>query len=148
MKCPYCSSVDLKVVDKRVTPDELGIRRRRECVKCEKRFTTHERIENTLLTVIKKDGRKEEYSREKLMKGLRRAVEKRNISEEQLNGIINKIESKLRSLEDTEIPSKKIGEEVMRALRKLDKVAYIRFASVYLDFQDVSDFEEEVKKLK
>ena len=147
MKCPYCEATDTKVVDKRATPDEVSIRRRRECLKCEKRFTTYERIENIDLTIVKKDGKKEPYNREKVLKGLLKATEKRGVSIEKLNDAVDKIEAKLRNLDNTEIPSKVVGEEVMRALKKMDKVAYIRFASVYRDFHDVTEFQEEVSKL-
>ncbi len=147
MRCPFCQSEELKVVDKRETPDNESIRRRRECVKCEKRFTTHERIENPNLFVIKKNGSRQEFSREKLIKSLVKACEKRPISTEQIEKEVSKIEAKLKSFEETEIPSKYIGELVMKVLKKLDKVAYIRFASVYRDFTDLSDYEEELKKL-
>ena len=147
MRCPFCQSEELKVIDKRETPDNESIRRRRECEKCEKRFTTHERIENPNLFVIKKNGSRQEFNREKLIKSFLKACEKRPISQEQIDEEVSKIEAKLKSFEETEIPSKYIGELVMKALNKLDKVAYIRFASVYRDFTDLSDYEEELKKL-
>ncbi len=146
MKCPFCGSADLKVVDKRDSED-IAIRRRRECNKCEKRFTTYERIENIPLTVIKKDGSREQFSREKLLMGLQKACEKRPIKQEQLHEAVNEIDGELRSRENTEVPSKDIGLLVMKKLRKLDKVAYIRFASVYREFTDIAEFEQEVQKL-
>ncbi|MBS3143194.1 transcriptional regulator NrdR [Candidatus Woesearchaeota archaeon] len=146
MKCPFCGSADLKVVDKRDSED-IAIRRRRECNKCEKRFTTYERIENIPLIVIKKDGSREQFSREKLLMGLQKACEKRPITQEQLHEAVNEIDGELRSRENTEVPSKDIGLLVMKKLRKLDKVAYIRFASVYREFTDIAEFEQEVQKL-
>lgn len=137
--------IDSKVVDSREATG--SIRRRRECLKCGKRFTTYERIENITLMIVKKDGRREAFNRDKLRSGLRKACEKRPVSEEQLAKVVQKVEAELRKMPQSEIPSKKIGDLVMRSLKRLDKVAYIRFASVYRDFSDVTTFQEELKKL-
>ena len=148
MKCPYCCHTETKVVDKRETGKFDITRRRRECLKCEKRFTTYERIERVDLSVVKKDGRKELFDKEKIRKGVLRACEKRPVTLEQIDKIVDIIESDLRKLKSTEIKSEKIGEKVIQALKKLDKVAYIRFASVYRSFTDVKDFEKEIKEIK
>jgi len=145
MKCPYCQNNETKVTDKRDTEDST--RRRRECLKCEKRFTTYEKIETSNILVVKKDGKKEQYSREKLRKGLKKACEKRPVSDEKMESEIDAIEMELIKNEKAEVTSKLIGELSMKALKKLDKVAYIRFASVYREFADLEDFEMEVKKL-
>lgn len=147
MKCPYCNEKESKVVDKRASPLNM-IRRRRECLKCKKRFTTYERIENIDIIVVKKDGRRESFEREKLKKGILKACEKRPISIEKIDNTVNDIEIRLRSLKGKEVRSKIIGEFVMKALKKLDKVAYIRFASVYREFKDIKDFEKELKEIK
>lgn len=136
----------MKVVDKRAS-DEKAIRRRRECLKCAKRFTTYERIESADLIVMKKDGRRERFDRDKVRKGIVRSFEKRPITNEQIDKMVEEIETELRAGEEIEIPSKKIGELVMRKLKKVDKVAYIRFASVYREFEDIESFQEELKKL-
>jgi len=146
MKCPYCSHSETKVIDSRETEDIT--RRRRECLNCTKRFTTYERVESVNLVIIKKDLRREPYDRDKLKRGLIKACEKRPVSHDDIEKIVDNIESKLKSLNTTEIKSTIIGEEVMRSLKKLDKVAYIRFASVYKDFKDVKEFEKELKGLK
>ena len=146
MICPYCNFEQTAVIDSRES-DLLTTRRRRECQKCKKRFTTYEKIETLDLTIIKKDNRREPYNKEKLKVGLLKACEKRPISIEKIEQILDKIESKLRTLKSKEIPSKLIGEEVMKKLKTLDKVAYIRFASVYRDFADITDFQKEIKNL-
>lgn len=145
MRCPYCNN-DTKVLDKRDV--EAVTRRRRGCLnsKCMKRFTTYERVE-TNLRIVKKDQRREAFNREKLKIGLIKACEKRPVSHEQIEKAVNEIEVRLRSCGD-EVPSKFVGELVMKKLKSLDKVAYIRFASVYRDFQDVSDFKRTIKELK
>jgi transcriptional repressor NrdR len=145
LKCPYCSYEDSKVLESRFIRDST--RRRRECLSCKKRFTTYERIENVALTVTKKDGRKEQFDRNKIRSGLLKACEKRNISGEEIEKAVSEIEQELRSEADTAVTTKRIGELVMKKLKKMDKVAYIRFASVYKDFGDISDFTQEVKKL-
>jgi transcriptional repressor NrdR len=147
MRCPYCSSEELKVVDKR-NSEEKSIWRRRECLKCGKRFTTYERIESVELIVIKKDGKgRERFDRSKLKNGILKACEKRPVTNESIEKMVDEIESELRSSDGIEIPSKRIGELVMRKLKKVDKVAYIRFASVYREFEDLDSFQEELKKL-
>ena len=146
MFCIYCSSKKTKVVDKRTNKE--ATRRRRECLKCKKRFTTYEKPESIQLTVVKKDGRREPYRREKLTIGIKRACEKRPVGTEALIKIIDDIENKLRERKSKEIPTAFIGELVMRKLKSADKVAYVRFASVYRSFEDVNEFEKEVKALK
>ncbi len=145
MKCPYCLSPSSKVTDKRKAPE--GTRRRRECLKCGKRFTTYEKIDRGELYVIKKDGRRERFSREKLETGIKRAFEKRPISLEKIEQTINEIEEQLRKAGKKEVKSSAIGELVMKKIKKLDNVAYIRFASVYRDFQDINDFKRELRDL-
>ena len=145
MKCPYCLHEETKVVDTRES-DDLITRRRRECLKCEKRFTTYERVLLNL-RVIKKDGRREPFERNKLKNGILKACEKRPISEDAIENLIDEIEKELRNYEDTEINSSIIGQLVMKKLKKLDKIAYIRFASVYREFTDINSFEKELKNL-
>ena len=146
MICPYCNNTETKVTDKRDS-NEIT-RRRRECLKCEKRFTTYERVELDL-SVIKKDGKREEFDRDKLHKGIMKALEKRSFSSEDIDKVVSEIESKVyRLAKDKDIKSSKIGEIVMDRLKKVDKVAYIRFASVYRDFADIDDFKKELKELK
>lgn len=148
MKCPFCSNTETKVLDKRETEDLEVTRRRRECLKCKKRFTTYERIENIDLFVVKKDDRRENFSREKLKNGILKACEKRPISMDDIEQTLNSIEAELKAKNKKEIRSKEIGELLMRKLKKLDKVAYIRFASVYREFHDLSSFKEELSKLE
>lgn len=148
MKCPFCSHNDSKVVDKRDANGLDIIRRRRECLGCAKRFTTYERIEVADLRIIKKDGRRELFDRGKLMNGVLKACEKRPVSRDKIEELVNSVEAELRNKESTEIPSREIGEIVMDKLKELDKVAYIRFASVYRDFTDIKSFEKELKLLK
>ena len=145
MKCPFCGYTESIVIETRDT--ENGIRRRRQCLKCGKRFTTYERIESSPLVVIKKNGNREQFDKEKIRRGILKACEKLPISMDDINRITDEIESELYSRGEQEIKSKKIGELVMKKLKKLDKVAYIRFASVYREFKDVEDFEKELKKL-
>ncbi|MCF7861631.1 transcriptional regulator NrdR [Candidatus Woesearchaeota archaeon] len=147
MKCPFCSENDNKVVDKRDTENGLATRRRRECLSCNKRFTTYERIESINLIVIKKNQAREPFDKAKVEKGVMRALEKRPVSMERMKDIVDEIESELLNKNSTEIPSKVIGNSIMRKLKKADKVAYIRFASVYRDFEDVEEFQKEVTKL-
>ncbi len=146
MDCPYCSNKLLKVTDKRSSPK--GIRRRRECLKCKKRFTTYETIESSDIYVIKKNNSREKFDCEKLKKGINRAFEKRPVSKEKIDEMINSINNKLRNKGQKEIPSSAIGELVMKSIKKLDNVAYIRFASVYRNFQDVNDFKVAMGGLK
>lgn len=147
MKCPYCAHNESQVLDSRDSEDLSSVRRRRECLKCSKRFTTYERVDTVDLAVIKKDGRREQFNRDKLLTGLKKACEKRSISMETIEETVNEIEQDLRKRETTEIPSRLIGEMVMRRLRILDKIAYIRFASVYREFEDLKSFEKEVHNL-
>ena len=144
MECPYCSG-NSKVTDKRKSPG--GIRRRRECLNCKKRFTTYEKIGKSDLYVIKKDGRREKFNREKLEDGIEKAFEKRPTPKEKIEKMINEIEEQLRKKGKKEIRSSTIGELVMRKLKKLDNIAYIRFASVYRDFQDIQDFKSALKEV-
>ena len=148
MICPYCSSSSLGVIDSRETKD--SVRRRRECEDCKKRFTTYERLEMSPLVVIKKDGRREQFDRSKLIKGITIACGKRPISQEKIGQVVDKIESKMRDMNKEEIKSKMIGDMVMEQLKDLDYVAYIRFASVYKpqQFKDIEDIEKELKQLK
>lgn len=147
MKCPYCASKQTEVVETRDNEDLEMIRRRRACVTCNKRFTTYERIENIDLYVLKKDGRRELFNRDKLKRGMVTSTEKTKISLGAVEKMLNEIERELRSRDSVEIKSKEIGELVARQLKKLDKVAYIRFSAVFKRFVDVEDFEKEVKKL-
>jgi len=148
MKCPYCLNKKTKVVDKRDIPELNDIRRRRECLHCGKRFTTYERVEFVKLTVIKKDDKRESFDRGKLLTGVLKACEKRPIPREKVEKLVGEIEAELRNYEELEIPSNVIGKLVMKKLRDLDKVAYIRFASVYREFTDLGSFEKELKKLR
>jgi transcriptional repressor NrdR len=147
MRCPYCTSLDNKVVDSRMGKEGESIRRRRECLKCEGRFTTYERVEEVLPSVIKKDGRREPFDRMKILSGLKKACEKRPISTEMLERTVEEIERSLQEKGLKEIPSTVIGEEVMDRLHKLDEVAYVRFASVYRSFRDINEFMHELKDI-
>ena len=147
MRCPVCYFQDTKVVDSRVASDGLSIRRRRECLKCGYRFSTYEEVEILDLTIVKRDGRKETYVREKLVKGLRRALEKRPITEEKFKKLVSLIERDLQVLRKHEILSDQIGQIVMKQLKKIDQGAYIRFASVYESFKDAQSFKKELNKL-
>jgi transcriptional repressor NrdR len=145
MECPYCFHGESKVTDKRKSPE--GIRRRRECLKCKKRFTTYEIISKDGLYVIKKDRRREKFERKKLENGVEKAFEKRPVPKEKVGKLVNEIEEQIRKKGKKEIKSSEIGEIAMRKIKKIDNVAYIRFASVYRDFQDLNDFKKEMKKL-
>ncbi|MDY3861257.1 MAG: transcriptional regulator NrdR [Ruminococcus sp.] len=147
MKCPYCGFEESKVIDSRSADDGERIRRRRECLKCGKRFTTHEVIETVPLVVIKRDKSRESFDRNKLMGGLFRACEKRPVSVSQIEEMVNSIESKLQSGLDREVTSQTIGEYAMEELKSVDEVAYVRFASVYRQFKDINTFMEELNKL-
>jgi transcriptional repressor NrdR len=147
MRCPYCSSIDNKVVDSRMGKEGDSIRRRRECLQCEGRFTTYERVEEILPSVIKKDGRREPFDRLKILNGLKKACEKRPISMDVLEKTVDEIEKALQEKGFKEIPSTVIGEEVMDRLHKLDEVAYVRFASVYRSFKDINEFMHELKDI-
>ena len=147
MRCPFCRNDDDKVVDSRSSGDGFIIRRRRECQSCGRRYTTYERLEAMPLRVVKKDGTRVEFKRGKILAGLLRACEKRPISSDRLEEIVTEIEGDIYRKFDKEVPSKYIGGLVMKRLSRLDKVAYVRFASVYREFKDVSDFVEEVKPM-
>ena len=144
MRCPNCRSDDNRVVDSR--DDDVAVRRRRECLACKHRFTTHERIESSRLFIVKKDGRREPYSRDKVLGGLRKACEKRPVSDSAMQEVVDGIERELYARGESEIPSSALGELIMTALRRLDKVAYIRFASVYREF-DLSTLAQELAQL-
>ena len=147
MKCPHCGNIEHKVVDSRPTDECSAIRRRRECVKCQKRFTTYEKVESIPLIVIKKDKTRQPFDRDKLLSGLIRACEKRPISIEQLEALVEELESYIYNQLKREITSKEIGEIVMSKLKNIDDVAYVRFASVYRQFKDINTFMDELKKI-
>lgn len=147
MKCPYCSSSDTKVTDSRDTDDGSAIRRRRQCLECGRRFTTYETVEQPPVRVIKKSGVRESFNRNKLRGGIIRACEKRNISSEQIEHVVNTVERKIRSDTSHEVTTELIGNIVMEELRKLDQVAYVRFASVYREFKDIGSFMAELEEL-
>lgn len=147
MRCPYCKYTESKVIDSRFAKDSNAIRRRRECLKCEKRFTTYEQIEEMFPVVIKKDGRREQFDRHKILSGIRKACEKRPISIEKIEKIVNDIEKNIQNKFTKEVPSSEIGELIMKKLYELDDVAYVRFASVYRQFKDINQFMNEIKKL-
>ncbi|MCF8069043.1 MAG: transcriptional regulator NrdR [Desulfobacterales bacterium] len=147
MKCPFCGEIDNKVIDSRLSKDGNVIRRRRECISCERRFTTYEHIEEIPIMIVKKDGRREVFSREKVFAGVMRACEKRNISVNVIEEFIDELEHDLRETGEKEIPSNEIGSKIMQKLHELDDVAYVRFASVYREFKDVNDFVSELKTL-
>ncbi len=147
MKCSFCGHIEDKVIDSRLSKDGDVIRRRRECLKCEGRFTSYERIEEILPLVIKKDGSREPFDRKKILHGLEKACEKRSVGVETREELVAKIEKKLQESGEKEIPSSWIGEEIMDGLRGIDEVAYVRFASVYRQFKDITEFMEEIKGL-
>ncbi len=147
MKCPFCGFLEDKVVDSREAKDGDSIRRRRECLECSRRFTSYELIDEIPYMVVKKDGRREAFDRNKIMAGLLRACEKRPISAVQLEAIVNSVEKLVQDSTDRELATSEIGKAIMRRLKELDKVAYVRFASVYLEFEDVSEFMNELKYL-
>lgn len=148
MRCPFCKETESKVIDSRPSEDDTAIRRRRECIKCKRRFTTYERVEETPLLIIKKNGNRQQFDRSKLLNGIMRACEKRPVSLEIIENIVNQIETDLRDKFDREISSIYIGEMVMDRLRELDEVAYIRFASVYRQFTDLNSFIHTIDQLK
>ncbi len=147
MRCPFCGHLEDKVVDSREAKDGDSIRRRRECLECGRRFTSYERIDEIPFMVVKKDGRREAFDRNKIMAGLLRACEKRPISAPQLESIVDSVEKHIQDLPEREYPTSGIGKIIMKQLKGLDKVAYVRFASVYLEFEDVSEFMNELKDL-
>ncbi len=147
MKCPHCQTFETKVIDSRMNQTADITRRRRECPKCHSRFTTYERIEEIIPAIIKKDGRREAYNREKLAHGLHKSCQKRNISTQKIEECVGRIEKQMQATGLKEIPSRSMGEMVMRELHALDKVAYVRFASVYRDFRDLEEFVTEIREL-
>jgi len=147
MKCPFCTHGENKVIDSRLSKDGDAIRRRRECLGCGKRFTTYEFVDEVLPTVVKKDGRREPFDRTKIRAGIKKACEKRPISTDAIEALVDKVERACQEFQGKEIPTSAIGETIMRELQALDAVAYVRFASVYRQFRDVSDFLEELKDL-
>lgn len=147
MKCPFCAHLDSKVVDSRPDKGGAAIRRRRECESCGKRFTTHERVEEVLPLVLKKDGRREPFDRLKLIAGIQKACEKRQVSRETIERLVDRLEARLPELGEKEVPSTTIGEWVMNELHDIDEVAYVRFASVYRSFKDVNEFMSELQDL-
>jgi transcriptional repressor NrdR len=147
MRCPFCGKDEDKVVDSRTSQNGRSVRRRRECESCEKRFTTYEYVEDVSLTITKSDGRREPFDRQKLQRGIELACNKRPISTKKIESVVDEIEEKLQNLSKTEITSKEVGQEVMRRLKELDEVAYVRFASVYHKFKDINEFMDELKGL-
>jgi transcriptional repressor NrdR len=147
MRCPFCNSKEDKVIDSRTTKDGTSIRRRRECLKCGKRFTTYERVEEIALMVVKKDGRREPFDSRKVKAGVLKACEKRPVGMEQVDRLVEEIEQTLMGSVDKEVTSEKVGALVMKKLRNLDEVAYVRFASVYRQFRDINEFMEELRRL-
>lgn len=148
MKCPVCGCTDDKVLDTRHIDDDRSIRRRRECLKCQHRFTSYESIEKEPLIICKRDNTRESFSRDKIMNGLKKACQKRPVSVRQMTSIVDEIETELNSTMSGEVPTREIGERIMAKLRELDEVAYIRFASVYRDFDDANSFLDELENLK
>ncbi len=148
MHCPFCNADDTKVIDSRLVAEGCQVRRRRECLACSERFTTYESAELVMPKMVKSDGTREPFDENKLRSGIQRALEKRPVSVEQVETAISQICHKLRATGERELPSRVVGEEVMQALRDLDQVAYVRFASVYRDFQDISQFSEEIALLQ
>ncbi|HEY5581090.1 MAG TPA: transcriptional regulator NrdR [Rhodoferax sp.] len=148
MKCPFCSHSETQVVETRISEDGDSIRRRRQCASCEKRFTTYERPDVTFPAIVKKDGRRIEYERAKLLASMKLALRKRPVSTEQVDGAVERIEEKLLTQGVRELPSARLGELVMRELKKLDKVAYVRFASVYRSFEDIDEFKTLVDEVR
>jgi transcriptional repressor NrdR len=144
MKCPFCSHDDTRVVDSRLGKEGNNIRRRRECTECERRFTTYERVEETLPLVVKKDGRREVFDRQKIIAGIQRACEKRPVSIATIEKVVDQMELTLQESGEKEIPASTIGESVMQALQSIDEVAYVRFASVYRQFRDINEFMAEL----
>ncbi|HEX9742953.1 MAG TPA: transcriptional regulator NrdR [Nitrospiraceae bacterium] len=147
MKCPFCDDLEDKVVDSRMAKEGELIRRRRECLSCKRRYTTYERIEESLPMVVKKDGRREPFDRAKILSGLKKACEKRPISVATIEAVTDRIEKRIQEMGETEIPSRAVGEEIMKELHNLDQVAYVRFASVYREFKDIDQFMDELKAL-
>jgi transcriptional repressor NrdR len=147
MRCPFCGHEKDRVVDSRISREGRAVRRRRECESCKKRFTTYEYVEDVSLTIIKNDGRREPFDRQKLQRGIELACKKRSISSKKIASVVDEIEERLQILSKPEITTKEVGEEVMKRLKELDEVAYVRFASVYHKFKDINEFMDELKGL-
>ena len=147
MHCPFCSAVDTKVIDSRLVSEGNHVRRRRECITCEERFTTYESAELVMPRIIKQDGIREPFNEDKLLAGLTKALEKRPVSVEKVEEAVNRIKATIRATGEREIPSRDVGEQVMKELRDLDEVAFVRFASVYRSFKDLNEFREEIDRL-
>jgi transcriptional repressor NrdR len=147
MKCPYCGDIDNKVVDSRMTKEGNTVRRRRECLRCARRFTTYERVEQLPVVIVKKDGRREIFDRMKVLVGMQKACEKRNISVNTLEEFADELERELQEMGENEVPASVVGERIMSKLHEIDDVAYVRFASVYREFKDINDFMSELKEL-
>jgi transcriptional repressor NrdR len=148
MKCPFCQKGDSQVIESRTVDDGSLIRRRRECLKCSKRFTTHEKVKEHFLWVIKKDGKREQYDREKVKRGILRAIEKRPVSLDLVDDVVEYVEREILKKETEEVPTKVIGNVILNRLKKIDRVAWLRFASVYLEFEEVKDFERAIEKVQ
>jgi transcriptional repressor NrdR len=148
MRCPFCGSMDTKVIDSRLASEGMQVRRRRECIHCGDRFTTYESAELVMPRIVKTDGSREPFNQDKLLNGILRALEKRPVDTESVESAISHIQHRLQSCGEREIPSRQLGKWVMQELRNLDQVAYVRFASVYRSFQDVSEFREEIERLE
>jgi transcriptional repressor NrdR len=148
MRCPFCGNMDTKVIDSRLAGDNMQVRRRRECIACGDRFTTYESAELVMPRIVKSDGTREPFDEEKLLTGVLRALEKRPVNTESVEAGISRIQYRLQACGEREIPSRQLGEWVMEELRNLDQVAYVRFASVYRSFEDVSEFREEIERLE
>ena len=146
MHCPFCSAVDTKVIDSRLVSEGNHVRRRRECITCEERFTTYESAELVMPKIVKQDGTREPFNEDKLLAGLTKALEKRPVSGEKVEEAINRIKATIRATGEREIPSRDVGEQVMKELRELDEVAFVRFASVYRSFKDLNEFREEIDR--
>lgn len=146
MRCPFCAKVNTQVLESRAVEEGAAIRRRRECGKCQKRFTTYEKVKGAALWVIKKDSRREPFDREKIRRGILRAIEKRTVTLDLVDEVVDAVEREMLRKESEEIPSKIIGSAVLKRLKKIDKVAWMRFASVYLEFEDLKDFEKAIDK--
>jgi transcriptional repressor NrdR len=145
MRCPFCDHKNTQVLESRVVDEGVSLRRRRKCSKCKKRFTTYEKVRGSVLWVIKKDGRREPFDREKIKRGVLRAIEKRPVSLELVNDIVDQVEREMLRREKEELPSRTIGSSILKRLKKIDRVAWLRFASVYLEFENLEDFEEAIE---
>ena len=146
MKCPFCASEETQVLESRAVEEGKAVRRRRECSKCSKRFTTYEKTRNNFLWVVKKDGKREPFDKEKIKRGILRAIEKRSVSLDLVDEVVAQVEREMLRREREEVPSKAIGKAVLRRLKKIDRIAWLRFASVYLEFEDLADFEKAIEK--